>query len=113
MVKIFKMIRYLTAFLLIVNFLNLIEMASGVVPKSKSMFERIAFLNRVDEIYRIEEEMRKKQQEDMLKNSKYNRIKKPYSLHELSGLYVLGGITFLGMPNKYARVRSRVSKFNV
>ena len=109
------MIRYLTTFLLIVNALNLIEMNYGVVPKSKSksMFERIAFLNRADEIYRIEEEMRKKQEEDMLKNSKYNRIKKPYSLHELSGLYVLGGITFLGMPNKYARVRSRVSKFNV
>ena len=112
------MIRYLTTFLLIVNVLNLIEMAYGVVPKSKSksksMFERIAFLNRADEIYRIEEEMRKKQEEDdMLKNSKYNRIKKPYSLHELSGLYALGGITFLGMPDKYARVRSRMGKFNI
>jgi hypothetical protein len=110
------MIRYLTTFLLIVNVLNLIEMAYGVVPKSKSksMFERIAFLNRADEIYRIEEEMRKKQEEDeMLKKSKYNRIKKPYSLHELSGLYALGGITFLGMPAKYARARSRMGKFNI
>jgi hypothetical protein len=108
LVKNLKMIRFLTTLLFVVNFFNLIVMAHGVVPKS--MFERIAFLNRADEIYRIEEEMRKKAEENMLKNAKYNKNKKPYSLHELSGLYALGGMTFSGMPAKSTLGRSRLSK---